>query len=157
MTPKKTVTLDYGEVAHLKEQYDMYCGDIHADDPTNPLNKERFSNPYAAKAYLKYLQRQSGVTITYSKTVIGFDGTNPHWLVYFRGTIEEEKSQWYKWQQEQEKRADKVGDTKEDTRCGNDAHPNGAWHLASPLPLSWDWAERLKQWRRIRKYGCGCK
>lgn len=44
----------------------------------------------------------------------------------------------------------------EGVRCGNECHPNGAWHIAEPPPLSSQWGERLRQrWRRVR-YGCGC-
>ena len=33
-------------------------------------------------------------------------------------------------------------------KCGNPKHPNGAWHEATPLPLSNRWLERFKQWVR---------
>lgn len=39
-------------------------------------------------------------------------------------------------------------------QCGNGKHPNGAWHPASPYPITI--IDRLKQWLRTRKYGCGC-
>lgn len=39
--------------------------------------------------------------------------------------------------------------------CGNENHPKGAWHEASPLP--WEIIETIKQWFRRKKYGCGCK
>jgi hypothetical protein len=44
----------------------------------------------------------------------------------------------------------------EDVQCGNDRHPDGPWHPAAPLPASWQWAERIRQWRRARRYGCTC-
>ncbi len=43
-----------------------------------------------------------------------------------------------------------------DPQCGNPRHPRGPWHPATPLPLSSDWLERIRQWWRRRKYGCGC-
>ena len=41
--------------------------------------------------------------------------------------------------------------------CVNPDHPDGAWHPASPLPASWQWGERIRQWYRIKKWGCGCE
>lgn len=42
-------------------------------------------------------------------------------------------------------------------KCGNENHPNGPWHHATPLPSSKQWVERVKQWWRKKRYGCGCK
>lgn len=41
-------------------------------------------------------------------------------------------------------------------RCSNAAHPIGAWHVASALPASWQRVERLRQWARRLRWGCGC-
>jgi hypothetical protein len=43
--------------------------------------------------------------------------------------------------------------------CGNERHPDGAWHPAEPLPLfSWRTIpERIRQWRRVKKWGCRCR
>ena len=45
-----------------------------------------------------------------------------------------------------------------DVQCGNPRHPNGAWHEATPLPYPGPsgWLESIRQWWRIRKYGCPC-
>lgn len=43
-----------------------------------------------------------------------------------------------------------------DVMCGNDRHPDGAWHAAAPLPATWERLERIRQWWRRRQYGCGC-
>lgn len=40
--------------------------------------------------------------------------------------------------------------------CGNPQHPDGQWHRAAPLAASWQYLARLRQWRRKRRYGCGC-
>jgi len=40
--------------------------------------------------------------------------------------------------------------------CGNDKHPNGAWHKAGYEPLSTDWCARIRNWYRMKKYGCIC-
>jgi hypothetical protein len=42
------------------------------------------------------------------------------------------------------------------TQCGNTNHPNGPWHEAAPIPLSWNWAERFRQWRNRKRWGCTC-
>ena len=39
-------------------------------------------------------------------------------------------------------------------QCGNEKHPNGAWHEASPCPMTI--FEQFIQWWRTKKYGCGC-
>jgi len=41
-------------------------------------------------------------------------------------------------------------------RCGNLRHPAGPWHEATPLPYSWRWLERFRQWRNKRRWGCRC-
>lgn len=38
--------------------------------------------------------------------------------------------------------------------CGNPRHPNGAWHPATPYPMTL--IGRLVMRRRGAKYGCGC-
>ena len=42
------------------------------------------------------------------------------------------------------------------TQCGNDNHPNGAWHEAEALPYSWQHIQNFRRWWRQRKYGCAC-
>ena len=41
--------------------------------------------------------------------------------------------------------------------CGNERHPNGAWHEATPYPADHD----IRGWTlhkiRTRRNGCGCK
>lgn len=43
-----------------------------------------------------------------------------------------------------------------EVQCGNPRHPDGPWHPAAPLPPSWERRERVRQWWRRRRYGCGC-
>lgn len=38
--------------------------------------------------------------------------------------------------------------------CGNARHPDGAWHPAAPL--WWERGERIAQWWRRMRWGCGC-
>lgn len=40
--------------------------------------------------------------------------------------------------------------------CGNRLHPDGPWHPATPLPMSWRWRERRRQARNRRQWGCTC-
>ena len=40
--------------------------------------------------------------------------------------------------------------------CGNPRHPNGAWHIATPLPYSWERRANRRRKRNIREHGCGC-
>ncbi len=40
--------------------------------------------------------------------------------------------------------------------CGNPNHPDGAWHPAGPLPYSWQYIKRVRNWWRKRAYGCDC-
>jgi hypothetical protein len=42
------------------------------------------------------------------------------------------------------------------TECGNARHPLGPWHPSAPIPPTWERVERIRQWWRKRKYGCGC-
>lgn len=48
---------------------------------------------------------------------------------------------------------------KEEILCGNDRHPDGPWHPAEPLPMYTIWTipEQIRQWWRIKKYGCSCR
>ena len=44
--------------------------------------------------------------------------------------------------------------------CGNEHHPDGAWHDAIPLPMAtaFGWSRDERRFRRnIRLWGCGCK
>lgn len=43
------------------------------------------------------------------------------------------------------------------TTCGNRRHPDGPWHLATPLPASWELLARFRYWRNKRRWGCGCE
>ena len=45
----------------------------------------------------------------------------------------------------------------ENVKCENSNHPNGAWHKASPMPMSNEWWKRFKWWWRKTRYGCGCE
>lgn len=42
------------------------------------------------------------------------------------------------------------------TTCSNEEHPLGAWHPATPLPMSYDLRGRFRRWRNRRRWGCGC-
>lgn len=39
--------------------------------------------------------------------------------------------------------------------CGNEAHPDGPWHMSDPLAT--DIWGRLAQRSRRRRWGCGCR
>lgn len=43
-----------------------------------------------------------------------------------------------------------------DVLCGNDRHPQGPWHYATPIPLSYDIPVRLRLWTRKKRWGCAC-
>lgn len=43
-----------------------------------------------------------------------------------------------------------------DALCGNERHPDGAWHPAESLPASWEWIRSWVHWWRKRKWGCAC-
>lgn len=40
--------------------------------------------------------------------------------------------------------------------CANAQHPDGKWHPASAIPYSWNWIERFRQWRNLKRWGCTC-
>lgn len=44
---------------------------------------------------------------------------------------------------------------KETNSCGNPNHPNGAWHEATPYPITL--FDRIIYWWRNKKYGCSCE
>lgn len=43
------------------------------------------------------------------------------------------------------------------TSCGNERHPAGAWHIATPLPFSWQYKRRVRGWLNRRRWGCRCE
>ena len=49
-----------------------------------------------------------------------------------------------------------------DASCGNDRHPDGAWHPLQPIdpcylgPFWRRWKWRVIFWLRRRSYGCAC-
>lgn len=42
-------------------------------------------------------------------------------------------------------------------QCGNERHPRGPWHPATPIPGSWQWLECFRYWLRRKRWGCGCR
>jgi hypothetical protein len=47
------------------------------------------------------------------------------------------------------------------TGCGNERHPDGPWHPATPIPLmTRRWGRKNPAWRRYEankeRWGCGC-
>lgn len=40
------------------------------------------------------------------------------------------------------------------TRCNNARHPNGVWHVSSPMAIGL--VARARQWVNRRRWGCSC-
>jgi hypothetical protein len=40
--------------------------------------------------------------------------------------------------------------------CGNEKHPDGAWHPSTPLPGPLEWRKHFNFWLNRKQWGCGC-
>lgn len=41
-------------------------------------------------------------------------------------------------------------------QCGNENHPDGPWHVATPLPSTWEREAVRRYDRNVERWGCGC-